>query len=148
MPNKCLSIEEQKKFHLSRVKALREERRRIICQQMNQTRSFIVYTKLSSSKPLIPQTHSKGFTRAHLFDVYLDDKSTKKERLPPIVNLYNQANKLRLIEQYNPTTLRSFNELEKTFCQIKKPYPTAFDSSSQTLFFGGIKVKKTSEIYK
>jgi hypothetical protein len=110
---------------------------------------------------------SNGFSKNHLFDVYLDDEAPqpgKRERLPSIINLYNSALKYKLIEKFNPTTVKGFNTMmNNNNNSIKKTStknPT-FDFKSQSLIFDGVKVKKnpvhtttttnraaTSNIYK
>ena len=60
-----------------------------------------------------PLTRAKGFSKKHLFDIFLDETSppTKNEHLPTIIRLYNKANELKLIGKTNPTTVASFKEV-------------------------------------
>ena len=70
----------------------------------------------------------------HIFDVYLDNDESpdRRERLPSLVNLYNKANQLKLIERFNPQTLQSFNELIKT-SSLHRPNPNpTYDFGSQS----------------
>jgi hypothetical protein len=61
----------------------------------------------------IEMKKTKGFTKNHIFDVYLDEEyiAHKNERLPSIINLYNKAEHLRLIEKLNPTSFKNFEEI-------------------------------------
>ena len=94
---------------------------------------------------------AKGFSKMHIFDVYLDReyKSHKNERLPSIINLYNKAEQLSLIEKYNPTNSKSFEKiLTKSKTDIlKKPNPK-YDFKSKVLAFAGGKAKKGNVIYE
>ena len=93
---------------------------------------------------------SKGFTKSHIFDVYLDKeyRLPKNERMPSIISLYNKAHQLRLIQKFNPTNSNSFNELMQKSNEsiFKKPNPK-YDLKSKTLIFDGVKAKKEKFIY-
>ena len=110
---------------------------------------------------------SNGFSKNHLFDVYLDDEAPqpgKRERLPSIINLYNSAVKYKLIEKFNPKTVKGFNTMmnnnKNNNNSTKKTKNPTFDFKSQSLVFDGVTVKKnpvhttttnraaTSNIYK
>ena len=95
------------------------------------------------------ENKSLGFSKMHLFDVYLDDEipTKRRDRLPSLVNLYNKANQLRLIEKYNPTTVNSFNQLIKYGMNHDKPKPS-YDFKTQSLVLDGVKIKKTNNMYK
>jgi hypothetical protein len=99
----------------------------------------------------IEMEKTKDFTKNHIFDVYLDDeyKPHKNERLPSIINLYNKAEKLRLIEKLNPTSSKNFEEIVmKSKADIlKKPNPK-YDLKSKVLAFDGGKARKGNLIYE
>ena len=94
---------------------------------------------------------AKGFSKTHIFDVYLDKdfRSKRNERLPSIINLYNKAEQLRLIEKFNPTTSLNFQEiLNRSRADILKNPNPKYDLKSKVLVFGGIKAKKEKLIYE
>lgn len=74
---------------------------------------------------LIKNKKNKCNNNQHIFDVYLENEESKgkRERLPSLVNLYNKANQLKLIERFHPSTVQSFNELIKT-SSLHRPNPT------------------------
>jgi hypothetical protein len=108
---------------------------------------YEVFTNDSSSDFV----KAKGFSKTHLFDVYLDKdfRSKRTERLPSIINLYNKAEQLRLIEKYNPTNSSNFEEIMSKSREdmLKNPNPK-YDLKSKLLLFGGIKAKKENLIYE
>lgn len=96
----------------------------------------------------IPASKSnQGFTKTHLFDVYLDsdESPVKKEKLPSILQLYDSAYRLNLIQKYNPSTVKSFNQLIKESEQLKSTLKPKYDPKSNSLVFDRTRVCRMGE---
>ena len=88
-------------------------------KQLNKQRcgDRIYHVKLTSTSTenIDQMKRSRFFSKKHIFDVYLDDENlslNQKKSLPPIINDYNETNKLKLIQKFNPTTVNSFKNLK------------------------------------
>jgi hypothetical protein len=99
-------------------------------------------TKIKTTRTNDPLAKAKGFTKKHLFDIFLDKSSppTKTEHLPMIINLFNKANELKLIEKSNPTTASSFKKIISGNL-MKKTFPVE-NFNYDSLIFDDIKNKK------
>jgi hypothetical protein len=98
--------------------------------------------KIKTTRTNDPLAKAKGFTKKHLFDIFLDKTSspTKTEHLPMIINLFNKANELKLIEKSNPTTASSFKKIISANF-MKKTLPVE-NFNYDSLIFDDIKNKK------
>jgi hypothetical protein len=77
---------------------------------------------------------SRFFTKKHLFDVYLDDSSREeKEMLPPLINEYKEATRLKYIQKFNLKNPASFKNLKMNHNFIK--------SNNYKTFLSEIKLK-------
>ena len=132
-----------------------------ICNALNAKRRASVYRRKSSVfkdiyeiknwtvTPADSLEKSIGFSKTHLFDVYLDGEEPhpRNERLPSIINFYNKAKELRIIQKYNPTTVNSFSDIIKTHSRMYNENET-YDYKSKSVILDGVKIRKTSKIHK
>lgn len=89
---------------------------------------------------------NQGFSKTHLFDVYLDDNDETvpipRKNRPSIVNLYDRAFKLNMIEKHNPSTVKDFSDLIKHTSYLKSSTKPKYDFKSQSLVFDHIRVRQ------
>ena len=82
-----------------------------------------------------------GFTKTHLLDIYLNGNNKSNERKPSLINAFNEANRLRLIQKLNPMTIKSFNQID-LMINLDKP-KTKIDIKSNIIIDAKIRVDKS-----
>lgn len=99
-----------------------------------------------NTSSLSTNSNQNGFSKSHLFDVFLDHEAPpmRKNRLPSLVNIYENTHRLSMIDKFNPTTVRSFRKLLN---ESKKRGKTShYDFESSLSSFDGRKLKRTTSI--
>ena len=85
-----------------------------------------------------------GFTKAHLLNIHLNGNNKSNERKPSLINAFNEAKRLRLIQKLNPMTIKSFNQID-LMINLDKP-KTKIDIKSNIIIDAKIRVDK-SKLY-